>query len=85
MFGGPWKGHVSGATIGGAATGNWALDGLITRDVSTFTPYAIATMGPLASGSIHTLAGQVHPGLQLIHTNSANDTLTEIVLDYPGV
>lgn len=85
VLGGPWRGHLQGAAIGGASTGNWTLEALLgSVDSSSYTPAVLASDGPVSAAELHSPVGQVHGGIRALLNDPVTPGATEIMLDYLG-
>jgi hypothetical protein len=69
IYGGPWKGSISGFTVDDTDGGVWKIQSLLYQDVAVNTPPTISYTGPIRSGyvSMHDDAGSV--GLRFTQLN----------------
>jgi hypothetical protein len=85
VLGGPWRGHLAGATAGGVESGNWAIQTLLGGvPTGSYTPIEVASVPTIAAADLHTEPEGAHAGLRFTHSDVATAGWTEIMLDYLG-
>jgi len=85
VLGGPWRGHLAGATAGGVESGNWAIEALLGGvPTGSYTPIEVASVPLIGAADLHTEPEGAHAGLRFTHSDVATAGWTEIMLDYLG-
>lgn len=85
IFGGPWRGRLTGATDSGAATSAWNIQGLLAQVadpvVIPYTPAPIVGVATSASANLNTGPESTHDALRFTQADASTGGRTEILVE----
>jgi hypothetical protein len=86
ILGGPWRGHMMGATDDGTASASWNIDALLAQVpdpvVIPYTPPPVVGVASSASASLNTGPESAHDGLRFTQFDDTTAGRTEILVEF---